>query len=65
GSSAATEPPVLINDPDIQSLHATLKGLAADEQMQVLIPWLSAHRHAHPAGLMATRRFIELKSGFR
>jgi hypothetical protein len=53
------------NDPDVESLHATLKGLAADEQMQVLIPWLSAHRHAHPAGLLATRRFIELKSGFR
>jgi hypothetical protein len=65
GSRAATEPPVPANDPDVESLHATLKGLAADEQMQVLIPWLSAHRHAHPAGLLATRRFIELKSGFR
>ncbi|MBK5401016.1 iron-containing redox enzyme family protein [Pseudomonas sp. TH39(2020)] len=65
GTRAATEPPVPVNDPDVQSLHATLKGLAADEQMQVLIPWMSAHRHAHPAGLMATRRFIELKSGFR
>ena len=40
-------------------------GLAAHEQMQVLIPWLSAHRHSHPAGLMATRRFIELKSSLR
>jgi hypothetical protein len=33
--------------------------------MQVLIPWLSARRHADPAGLLATRRFIELKSSLR
>jgi hypothetical protein len=53
------------NDPDIQSLQTSLEGLAAHEQMPVLIPWLSAHRHFHPAGLMATRRFIELKSSLR
>lgn len=65
GTSAAIEPPVPENDPDIQSLQTALDGLAAHEQMQVLIPWLSAHRHSHPAGLMATRRFIELKSSLR
>lgn len=63
--STATQPTLPANDPDIVSLQAALDGLAAHEQMQVLIPWLSAQRHSHPAGLMATRRFIELKSSLR
>ena len=62
GASVTVEPAVPDNDPDVQALKAALKGLAAHEQISVLIPWLSAHRHAHPAGLMATRRFIELRS---
>lgn len=61
----AVEAEVPANDPDIHCLQAALQGLAAHEQMAVLIPWLSAHRHSHPAGLMATRRFIELKSSLR
>lgn len=65
GAAAKAEAPLPVNDPDIQSLQAALDGLAGQEQMQVLIPWLSARRHSHPAGLMATRRFIELKSGLR
>ncbi|MHC8354615.1 iron-containing redox enzyme family protein [Pseudomonas sp. LB3P81] len=64
-SSCAVEPALPASDPDIQSLQAALDGVSAAEQMPVLIPWLSAHRHAHPAGLMATRRFIELKSSLR
>ena len=62
GSSVAAETPVPDSDPDIQRLHAALNGLSGHEQMPVLMPWLSPHRHAHPAGLLATRRFIELKS---
>ncbi|QCY11918.1 iron-containing redox enzyme family protein [Pseudomonas sp. MPC6] len=65
GTGASAEPLVPGNDPDVASLQAALEGLAAHEQMPVLIPWLSAHRHSHPAGLMATRRFIELKSSLR
>ncbi|HCS46360.1 MAG TPA: hypothetical protein DIW52_26755 [Pseudomonas sp.] len=65
GASVATEPSVPVNDPDIQSLQSALEGVGAHEQMQVLIPWLSAHRHSHPAGLLATRCFIELKSSLR
>ncbi|MCP1519201.1 hypothetical protein J2Y74_003511 [Pseudomonas migulae] len=64
-SGASSEPPVPANDPDIQSLQAALQGLSANEQMHALIPWLCAHRHAHPAGLTATRRFIELRSSLR
>ncbi|MNG14654.1 hypothetical protein D3C84_984260 [compost metagenome] len=64
-ASGAVETSVPANDPDIQSLQNALAGVCAHEQMQVLIPWLSAHRHSHPAGLFATRRFIELKSRLR
>ncbi|MVV48678.1 iron-containing redox enzyme family protein [Pseudomonas sp. PB120] len=63
--ATTVEPELPANDADIQSLQATLQGLADHEEMPVLIPWLSARRHAHPAGLMATRRFIELRSGLR
>jgi hypothetical protein len=65
GKSAVAEAPVPVNDPDVQSLQDSLEGLDAAEQMQALIAWLSPRRHAHPAGLMATRRFIELKSSLR
>jgi hypothetical protein len=63
--SAPTAPLLPINDPDVQRVHAALGSQHPHEQLQALIPWLSAHRHAHPAGLLATRRFIELKSGLR
>jgi hypothetical protein len=62
GSSVTAEMPVPDSDPDIQRLHAALNGMSGHEQMPVLMPWLSPHRHAHPAGLLATRRFVELKS---
>lgn len=65
GTGVVVEPPLPVHDPDIQSLQSALRELAPHEQMQALIPWLSARRHSHPAGLMATRRFIELKSGLR
>ena len=61
----AVEPVLPANDPDVQSLKSALEGRAAAEQMQVLIPWLSAQRHSHPAGLLATRLFIELKPSLR
>ena len=64
-AQGAVETELPANDPDIQTLQASLEELPAAEQMQVLIPWLTAHRHAHPAGLLATRRFIELKSSLR
>lgn len=60
-----TTPALPVGDPDVQTLQASLEGLDDHARMQVLIPWLSAHRHAHPAGLLATRRFIELKSSLR
>lgn len=52
----------LEQDPDVQALNAALQGQDALVQMAILIPWLAPARHAHPAGLLATRRFIELKS---
>lgn len=65
GSHTSGEPVAPVDDPDLNRLQAALEGLPAGEQMPVLMPWLSAHRHAHPAGLMATRRFIELKTTLR
>ena len=49
-------------DPDVQQLNDTLQGQDGHAQMATLIPWLAPARHAHPAGLLATRRFIDLKS---
>ncbi|MFJ4249973.1 iron-containing redox enzyme family protein [Pseudomonas sp. NPDC089741] len=54
--------PVCDEDPDVQQLNAALEGKDGIAQMPILIPWLAPARHAHPAGLLATRRFIELKS---
>lgn len=65
GSSAVTAATPPGQDPDVQALEAALSDLPAAEQMPALLPWLSANRHAHPAGLMATRRFIELKASLR
>ena len=53
---------VSAQDPDVQQLNAALHGQDGHGQMTVLIPWLAPARHAHPAGLLATRRFIELRS---
>ncbi|MGE1091211.1 iron-containing redox enzyme family protein [Pseudomonas zeae] len=52
----------LAQDPDVQALNTALQGQDASAQMAILIPWLAPARHAHPAGLLATRRFIQLKS---
>jgi hypothetical protein len=59
------ESPAPAQDPDVLNLQQTLRGKAPREQMQMLMPWLSARCHSHPAGLFATRRFIELKSALR
>lgn len=60
GSMAQVE-----DDPDIRQLQAALAGCSTDQQMALLIPWLSPQRHSHPAGLLATRLFGELKSSLR
>ncbi|RON72397.1 iron-containing redox enzyme family protein [Pseudomonas fluorescens] len=49
-------------DPDVQQLNQSLQGQDGHAQMAILIPWLAPARHAHPAGLLATRQFIALKS---
>ncbi|MBK5535187.1 iron-containing redox enzyme family protein [Pseudomonas sp. TH08] len=61
---AQGKPPIEVpeQDPDVQQLNAALQGQDGHAQMAVLMPWLAPARHAHPAGLLATRRFIELKS---
>ncbi|AOE60697.1 iron-containing redox enzyme family protein [Pseudomonas corrugata] len=62
---AASALPTPAEDPDVQSLQQALRGQTPAQQMQTLMPWLSPRCHSHPAGLLATRRFIELKSVLR
>ncbi len=52
-------------DPDTQALVNALYNLTDEQQLQALIPWLSARRHCTPAGLYATRRFIQLRTRLR
>ncbi|WLH66482.1 iron-containing redox enzyme family protein [Pseudomonas sp. FP2309] len=52
-------------DPDTQALVESLSNLPDAQQLNALIPWLSARRHCTPAGLYATRRFIQLRARLR
>lgn len=52
-------------DPDILALDDALRGLPDAEQLVRLIPWMAARRHWRPAGLYATRRFIQLRARMR
>jgi hypothetical protein len=63
--AASIEPQTPVQDPDVQRLQQTLQSQSPDEQIPTLLPWLTARCHSHPAGLLATRRFIELKSILR
>ncbi|HEX8594597.1 MAG TPA: iron-containing redox enzyme family protein [Pseudomonas sp.] len=46
-------------DPDVSGLLADLKNASLPRKMQALIERMSPARHATPAGLFATRRFVE------
>ncbi|MNJ61502.1 hypothetical protein D3C77_572940 [compost metagenome] len=59
---AAVELP---EDAETEALSASLKGQPADAQIALLLPWLGPQRHSRPAGLFATRRFIELRTRLR
>ena len=52
-------------DPDTQALADSLWNLPDEQQLSALIPWMSARRHSSPAGLYATRRFIQLRARLR
>lgn len=52
-------------DPDTQALVDSLWKLPDEQQLNALLPWLSARRHCLPAGLYATRRFIQLRARLR
>lgn len=47
------------HDPELVALRSALSDQSPQQQLQTLIPWLSAQRHFRPAGLYATRRFID------
>jgi len=46
-------------------LQDSLDNQSPQQQLEALMPWLSAQRHHRPAGLFATRRFIELRTRLR
>lgn len=53
------------DDPEIQSLRAALQGQRPEQQIAQLLPWLGPQRHCRPAGLFATRHFIQLRAQMR
>ncbi|MNU73444.1 hypothetical protein D3C71_629260 [compost metagenome] len=53
------------DDPELKTLRDSLDNQAPHQQLEALKPWLSAQRHHRPAGLFATRRFIELRARLR
>lgn len=54
-----------VDDPELKALQASLHHQSPRQELESLIPWLLAQRHHRPAGLFATRRFIELRSRLR
>lgn len=53
------------DDPETLALRNALAAEPAERQLALLLPWLAPQRHHRPAGLFATRRFIELRSRLR
>lgn len=52
-------------DVEVLALQESLAKQPREQQLGMLMKWLGPHRHHRPAGLFATRRFIELRSGLR
>jgi len=55
----------LPDDLETRSLQEALAQQSGAQQLALLLPWLGPHRHHRPAGLFATRRFIELRASLR
>jgi hypothetical protein len=53
------------DDPELKALQDALYKQSPRQQLESLMPWLSAQRHWRPAGLYATRRFVELRARLR
>ncbi|QXI26321.1 iron-containing redox enzyme family protein [Pseudomonas vanderleydeniana] len=52
-------------DPETCALRQILKRYPPEQQIDVLLPWLSAPRHSRPAGLFAARHFMDLRARMR
>lgn len=55
----------LPDDLETRSLQEALAQQSGEQQLALLLPWLAPDRHHRPAGLFATRRFIELRASLR
>jgi len=62
---AAADEQIEIADAEQRTLEKSLENLPPVEQMRKLQPWLQPQRHWRPAGLFATRRFIQLRDRLR
>jgi len=62
---AAADEQLEIADAEQRTLEKSLENLQPVEQMRKLQPWLQPQRHWRPAGLFATRRFIQLRDRLR
>ncbi|MFG6203245.1 iron-containing redox enzyme family protein [Pseudomonas retamae] len=62
---AAADEQLEIADAEQRTLEKSLENLPPVEQMRKLQPWLQPQRHWRPAGLFATRRFIQLRDRLR
>src|SRR5450830_1604562 len=54
--------PNQVEDPETQVLRTALANEPVEREFALLLPWLGPQRHHRPAGLFATRRFIELRA---
>jgi len=55
----------MLDDPETQALRKALQEPDGEQLLSLLLPWLGPDRHHRPAGLFATRRFIELRAALR
>ena len=65
GSAHDAAPPPAVEDPETQALATALEQQPVEGQLALLLPWLGPQRHSRPAGLYATRRFIQLRASVR
>lgn len=58
--SASIKAAPVTDDLETAALQQALRNQPTERQFELLMPWLGPQRHARPAGLFATRQFIQL-----
>jgi hypothetical protein len=55
----------MLDDPETQALRKAIQEPDGEHWAALLLPWLGPHCHHRPAGLFATRSFIEFRAALR